>query len=185
MSDDMLVPTVTNGGLAAACAVGNGLAVALTTIGVGIGQGPITSGMGAGYATSGTQTALFNEVCRVPIISGAPLGENAFQVEAIVPRSSTPANYVIQEVGFYTDKGLLFAVWSSPQYPLAAKTALSDVQLAFDLFLQQLPPGSITVNVSGPSIPSTAGVLARLLAVQANAFAGRLIEAKQRLALIK
>ncbi len=110
---------------------------------------------------------------RVPILSGAPLGQNAFSVEGVIPSSSAPANYVVWEIGFYTSTGVLFAIWSSPQFPLAAKTGLSDIQLAFDLFLQQVPPGSIAVTVSGPSIPSTFGVLAELLAVQANGFAGR------------
>ena len=175
-----LQPTITNAGLAAACTVGNGLAVALTQIGVG--QGVLTNGIGAGYAPDTTQTALKSEVIRVPILSGAPLGQNAFEVEGIVPASSTPANYVVWEVGFYTATNVLFAVWSSTQFPLAAKTGLADIQLAFDLFLQQLPPGSVTVTVSGPSIPSTAGVLAELLAQGANAFAGRLADATRRYA---
>ena len=174
-----LVPVITNAGLAACVAAsGNGLALSLTQLGVG--QGVLTNNVGSGYAPDAMQTALKSEVLRVPFLSGATLGQNAFRVEGVVPYQSAPTNYVVWELGFYTSAGVLFAVWSSPQFPLAAKTGLADIELAFDLFLQQLPPGSIAITVGAPSIVETAGVLAELLAGQASLFTEAL-RMKQRL----
>ncbi len=89
---------------------------------------------------------------------------------ARIPSSSTPASYIIQEVGFYLDTGVLFALWSSPAFPLAAKTGLADVDLAFDLLLEQLPVASMAISVLEPDVPDTTGVLAEQLATQANLF---------------
>lgn len=162
---DALVPVITNPGLAAvANAQGSGLLATIASIGVGTGTG------GKGYAPSNTATALQSEVLRVPLLSGSRLDPAGFRVLARIPSSSTPASYIIQEVGFYLDTGVLFALWSSPAFPLAAKTGLADVDLAFDLLLEQLPVASMAISVLEPDVPDTTGVLAEQLATQANLF---------------
>ena len=162
---DALVPVITNAGLAAvANAQGSGLLATIASIGVGTGAS------GKGYVPSNTATALQGEVLRVPLLSGSRLDPIGFRVEARIPSSSTPASYIIQEVGFYLDTGVLFALWSSIAFPLAAKTGLADVDLAFDLLLQQLPVASMAISVLEPDVPDTTGVLAELLAGQARLF---------------
>lgn len=162
---DALVPTITNAGLAAvANAQGSGLQATLAAIGVGTGAS------GKGYVPSNQATALQTEVLRVPLLSGSRLDPAGFRVLARVPSSSAPASYIIQEVGFYLDTGVLLALWSSTAFPLAAKTGLADVDLAFDLLLEQLPVASMTISVLEPDVPDTTGVLAELLAGQALLF---------------
>ncbi len=163
---DALVPVITNAGLAAvANAQGSGLLATIAAIGVGRGLNGTS-----GYAPSNQATALQSEVLRVPLLSGSRLDPAGFRVQARIPSSSTPASYIIQEVGFYLDTGVLFALWSSTAFPLAAKTGLADVDLAFDLLLEQLPVASMAISVLEPDIPDTTGVLAELLAAQANLF---------------
>ena len=162
---DALVPVITNVGLAAiANAKGSGLLATIAAIGVGTGAG------GKGYAPSNQATALQSEVLRVPLLSGSRLDPAGFRVQARIPSSSTPASYIIQEVGFYLDTGVLLALWSSTAFPLAAKTGLADVDLAFDLLLEQLPVESMAISVLEPDVPDTTGVLAELLAGQARIF---------------
>ena len=162
---DALVPVITNAGLAAvANAQGSGLLATIAAIGVGTGSN------GKGYAPSNQATALQSEVLRVPLLSGSRLDPIGFRVLARIPSSSAPASYIIQEVGFYLDTGVLLALWSSIDFPLAAKTGLADVDLAFDLLLQQLPVASMAISVLEPDVPDTTGVLAELLATQATLF---------------
>ena len=166
---DALVPTITNGGLLAAVnAKNNGLQATIAAIGVGTGI--VTNGIGTGYQPSAQATALQSEQIRVPILTGTSLQPAGFRVLAQIPSKSAPASYTVWEVGFYLDTGLLFALWSSTAFPLAAKTGLADIDLAFDLYLEQLPEGSMDISVVEPLIPDTAAVMAELLAQQANLF---------------
>ena len=178
---DYLVPVITNAGLAAvANAQGSGLQATIASLGVGTGV--VTNGVGAGYTPSQAATTLKSEAVRVPILSGSRLDPAGFRILARVPSSSAPATYIIQEVGFYLDTGVLFAVWSSPGFPLAAKTGLADVDLALDLLLEQLPVASLAISVLEPDVPDTTGVLAELLATQANLFSQTLLIQKRLVA---
>ena len=174
MTSTALVPTITNAGLAAAVnAKATGVVINLAQ--VGVGQGVITNNVPGGYTPDPTLTALKSEAIRVPLLSGTSIGSGAFRVLAQIPASSMPAQYPIWEVGFYLDTSVLFALWSSPAYPLASKTALSDVDLAFDLNLAQIPVGALALTVQEPDAPDMAGVLATLLEVQANSFTQALL----------
>lgn len=181
-----LVPVITRAGLNACVdAQGDGLQAHLQYIAVGRGLASIGGGgtTYASYVPSNTQTALKSQVIQVPLISGAKLDNAGFRVLARVPKTSTPAEYPIREVGFYLSDGTLFAVWSDPAVGvLAAKTALADIDLAFELYLQQIPTGSLTLTVEQPDIPDTATVLCELLAVGGNTFAKNLARERRAVA---
>ncbi len=166
---DALVPVITNAGLAAVVNA-QATGVKATIAQIGVGQGIVTNGVGVGYTPSAQATALQSEVIRVPLLSGTAIPPAGFRMLARVPASSAPASYTIWEVGFYLDTGVLLAVWSTPAFPLAAKTGLADIDIALDLFLEQLPVGSMAIAVQEPDIPDTAGVLATLLTGQADLF---------------
>lgn len=162
-----LVPVITRAGLAAvANAQGTGLAAVIDRIAVGRG---LRGGTGAyvGYAPSNTATALAGEMARLPILSGARRDPSGFTVLALLP-SASPGEYPINEVGFFLSDGTLFALWSDPVYPLAYKTALSDVEMSFDLLLEAVPTSALSIVVQNPDVPDYAGVIAALLAGQAT-----------------
>lgn len=161
-----LVPVITRKGLAAVVrAQGDGLQASIVSMAVGQGVNS-----NAGYVPSKDATALASEAIRVPLLSGTRIDPAGFRVLARVPAASSPANYIVREVGFFLSTGELLALWSSTDFPLAAKTGLSDIDLAFDLFLEQLPVSALALTVTEPDIPDTTGVLATLLCVQANQF---------------
>ncbi len=166
-----IVPTLTRAGLAAIRNLqGSGLQGTLTNIAVG--RGVASGSTWVGYTPTGAETGLKAEQARVPLLSGTLLGDPAsltdplgFRVLAEVPPMAPGgATYPINEVGFILSDGTLLAVWSDPAYPLAFSTTLAAVDLALDLFLQQLPPNALTIQVQEPDVPDTTGVLAELLA---------------------
>lgn len=160
-----LIPVITRAGLAAVRnAQGTGLQATITAIAVG--RGTASGSSYVGYAPTGAETALKSEQARVPLLSGSQLGGAAgsdpigFRVLGRVPAGGS---YPINEVGFILGDGTLFALWSDPAFPVAFATTLADIDLAFDLFLQQLPTGSLAITVLEPDVPDTTGVLAALL----------------------
>ncbi|ACL55619.1 phage tail protein [Methylobacterium nodulans] len=177
---DPLVITLTRPGLAACVrAQGDGLQAVVDR--VAVGRGLNTAGTYGGYTPSKDATSLQNEVIRVPLISGSKLGapgEARFRVLAEVPKTSSPAEYAIREVGFFLTDGTLLALWSDPTpgFVLASKTALSDVALSLDLVLDQIPTGSLTLTVLDPEIPEWAATIAELLATAARTFSADLAQ---------
>ena len=177
MSED-LVPTITRAGLAAIRnAQGTGLLATIDRIAVGRG---LASGASyVGYTPTGGETALKGEVARVPLLQGAQLGGIAgsdpigFRVLAVVPPLAS-GSQPITEVGILLTDGTLLAVWSDPSLVLAFLTAQASLELAFDLFLQQLPVASMAITVLRPDIPDTTGVLARLLVASVDHFLAQL-----------
>jgi hypothetical protein len=171
---DPLVVTLTRAGLAACVrAQGDGLQAVVNK--VAVGRGLNSGGSYTGYTPSKDATALQNEVIRVPIISGSKLGaptQARFRVLAEVPKTSAPTEYSVREVGFYLSDNTLLALWSDPTpgFVLASKTALSDIALSFDLVLDQIPTGSLTISVLDPEIPEWAAAIAEQLACQARAW---------------
>jgi hypothetical protein len=178
-----LVPVITRAGLAAVIrAQGDGLQAEIVSMAVGLGRSVL--GKSVGYLPSKDATGLAQEVLRVPLLSGARVGDAGFRVLARVPASSAPAEYVIREVGFFLATGELLVLWSDPTLLLASKTTLSDVDLSFDLQLEQLPLSALTIVVEAPDIPDTSGVLAYQIAASANLFIAAL-DAEGRLAASK
>ncbi|WP_026190729.1 phage tail-collar fiber domain-containing protein [Methylobacterium sp. WSM2598] len=171
---DPLVLTLTRPGLAACVrAQGDGLQAVVDRVAVGRG---VASGLiYAGYTPSKDATALQNEVIRVPVISGSKLGapgQARFRVLAEVPKTSSPSEYAIREVGFYLSDGTLLALWSDPTpgFVLASKTALADVAFSMDLVLDQIPTNALTLAVLEPEIPEWAAAIAELLGASAGSW---------------
>jgi hypothetical protein len=52
----------------------------------------------------------------------------------------------VRECGIYLSDGNLLAVWSDPNTPLAYKTAGVPIVTAFDLTMEALPAGAVTVE---------------------------------------
>ena len=175
---ETLIPTITRSGLAAVRnAQGTGLKATIAAIGVGTG---LASGASfIGYVPTGAETALKAERARVPLLSGSEIGTLAgsdplgFRVQAIVPALAA-GTYPVCEVGIYLDDGTLFAVFSDPALVLTYMTAQVALELAFDLFLSQVPVAAMAITVQRPDIPDTTGILAKLLATSADLFIGQL-----------
>ncbi|MGY0794314.1 tail fiber protein [Azospirillum argentinense] len=97
----------------------------------------------AAYTPAATATALQAERRRVPATGGAAVAPHLVHVTAIDDGDTA---YEIRELGFFLDDGTLFAVYSHPSAKLADKVAGVDFMLAFDLAVQSLPAGSLTVT---------------------------------------
>lgn len=176
-----LVPVITRQGLAAlARAQGDGLQATIDRVAVGRGR-PVAGGY-AGYTPAKDDTALGAEVTRVRILSGAKRPPSGFRILAVVPADPQGPEYPIREVGFYLGTGELFCLWSDPGLILSYATRLSDVELSFELQLEQIPSGALTLTVTTPDIPDTAGVLARLLAASCRTFIADLRQEKRLVA---
>lgn len=161
-----LQPVITKVGLRAIWRPDNtGLAAEITHIVVGT----------AGYTPSNTQTALRNQVAKIPISDGEKLSDTLLHVTAI---ADGPQAYWVREIGFLLADGTLLAVWSHATDVLAYKPADADLLLAYDLSLTALPPGSVTITSTGAGLNLT---LAEELAALASAsVAGMLRDMKQQ-----
>lgn len=166
-----IVPVITNAGLAALIrAQGDGLQGALSHMAIGRG---IPNGSGwKGYVPDRTMTALRQEDARVPLFSGTPI-EGGFRVLARFPETPAGVDMQVREVGFFLATGQPLAIWSEiADAPLTVRTPRAGVDLAFELRLAQVPLSALTITVLNPDIPDTAGVLARMIAVEARGFLG-------------
>ena len=101
----------------------------------------------AGYTPSADQTELRAEKVRVTARAAREIIPRQLRVEALL---DGPEELWIREIGFWLDNGVLLAVWSDPDTPLAYKSASTDLLLALDLAIDALPPDQITVQSSGP-----------------------------------
>jgi hypothetical protein len=141
-----LIPKITDVGLRALInAQSDGLSARISHIALGDGNGH-------GYAPAGNETALRRERVRVPIGGGERIAPHELRVEALV---DTGPSHWVREVGFVLEDGTLFAVWSDKQTPLAYKTAGVPLALAYYLALQGVPPDSVDITVSGPTVNLT------------------------------
>lgn len=149
-----LQPVITKAGLRAIWRPDNtGLAAEITHVVVGT----------AGYTPSNTQTALRNQVAKIPISDGEKLSDTLLHVTAV---ADGPQAYWVREIGFLLADGTLLAVWSHAADVLAYKPADADLLLAYDLSLTALPPGSVTITSTGAGLNLT---LAEELAALATA----------------
>lgn len=167
---ESLVCTFTNVGLRALRNAQNtGLQATISHLAVGRGE---PSGQGfVGYTPARTDVALRSETVRVPLLTGVALDSTAgFRVLAVVPASSLPEEYWIQEVAAILADGTVLAIWSDPEHPLSGKTATTDVDLAYDLILDGMPANLLKIAVTEPDIPDTTAVLFEQIAFQARMF---------------
>lgn len=115
----------------------NGLQLKITAVGAG----------SSGYTPDASQTALTDEVVRLPIASSA-IDLDAYQLTvnaAIVGDEE----FTVREVGFFDEDGDLIFVWSHPSQPLGYKSAPARFLLGMALTITDLPLGSITIEDQG------------------------------------
>lgn len=94
-------------------------AVLITEVGYGTGQ----------YTATEDQTALKSEFKRLTTVAGGAVANNI--IHCTIQDSSQDA-YAVYEVGLYTDKGTLFAVYSQ-NTPILQKAAVSISMLSIDI----------------------------------------------------
>lgn len=165
-----IVPVITNVGIAALLrAQGDGVQGALSHMAIGRG---IANGAGGwkGYQPDRTMIALRQEDARVPLFSGTKI-EQGFRVLARFPEAPAGVELPVREVAFILSTGEPLAIWSEvADAPLTFRTPRAGVDLAFELRLAQVPLSALTITVLNPDIPDTTGILARMLAIHAQAF---------------
>ncbi len=167
-----IVPVITSVGIAALIrAQGDGVQGALSHMAIGRGV-PSGSGGWKGYVPDRTATALRQEDVRVPLFSGTQI-EGGFRVLARFPETPSGVEMPVREVAFLLSTGQPLAIWSEvADAPLTFRTPRAGVDLAFELRLAQVPLSALTITVTNPDIPDTAGILARMIAVEARGFLG-------------
>lgn len=124
-------------------------AVLITQIGYGTGQ----------YTASAEQTSLQAEFKRLTSIAGGAVDGNTIHCSA---RDDSYDTYTVYEVGLYTDKGTLFAVYSQTT-PILQKAAQSKSLLAIDIKVTDFSADSVTFGdtnfLNPPATTETLGVV--------------------------
>lgn len=134
-----LTPVITNKGLAAIFSAQNdGFAAQITEIRLGE----------HGRTPSKSELGLTQEKMRIDVADGERVGDYQIHLTGL---ASGDTEFWVREVGFYLSDGTMFAVWSD-ENPLAYKSALVDLLLAFDLVLEVLPAQSVTVVGTGANL---------------------------------
>lgn len=157
MSDERaIVAKITRAGMRAVFdATKTGLELKLSHIAIGTGGG-------TGYVPNGSETKLKSEFQRIPIGGGDYIGDFEILVQAMMDGA---AQGWVHEVGVFDENGVLFAVWSEINAPLAYKTANVPLIIALTLAVSEIPPSSLSIVVGGPSVNITvAGPLSTLAA---------------------
>ena len=113
----------------------NGIQIEITHIGFGTG----------GYTPLRTRQTLNNEVLRVPVAGSKDIDVNQVHLTALVDSG----DFTCREIGFYLADGTLFSVMSHPTNTIFYKTAMSNPIQGFDLVLDAVPIGSVTVTAAG------------------------------------
>lgn len=96
-----------------------------------------------GYAPTGAEAALANERVRVPVSGGSWVADFVVHVTSLLDDGPS---FWIRECGIFLSDGTMLAVWSDAARPLAYKTEGVPIVTAFDLALERLPAGSVTVQ---------------------------------------
>ena len=139
----------------------NGTApVLINEIGYGTGQ----------YTATDSQTALKKEFKRLSSLSGGAVGDQTIHVTAL---DASADSYTVYEIGLFTDKGTLFAVYSQT-VPILQKASQSQSLLAVDIIASAFDATSIVFGDTNfhnpPATTSTLGVVE--LATDAEVSAG-------------
>lgn len=155
---EALMPVITNRGLAAAIDADE-LGIQARVSHIAFGDAGGSSGR---YSPSVAQNALVRERVRIPVGGGDVVGPTEISLQGLLDTGPT---FNINEVGFFLDDGTLLAIWADPETSLATKTAGVPLAVAYNLALAGIPPGSITLNISGPSVNLTVtGPIAQIAA---------------------
>lgn len=135
-----LVPVITAAGRSAVLAASNdGLQATITHLAFGSGA----------YDPAGDETALENEIVRVPIAGGSRVGDFTLHMTGLLDGTE---EFWVRECGIILSDGTLLAVYSDPATPLAYKTDGVPIVMAFDLTMAALPADAITVEAGDVSL---------------------------------
>lgn len=131
------IPKVTQAGKAAAIDASNaGLSLRITHLSFGLGQ----------YDPTGFETALFNEIKRVPATGAMRPQPNQMRVGGVWVAQEDESE--IGEIGIWAG-AVLFAVWSRRVGgPIGYKTLGVDFVAFLDLVFDEVPAGSIEVVIN-------------------------------------
>ena len=101
-------PVVTQAGLQAVFnATSSGFQANVTSIGLGE----------EGWTPDESASSLKSEKRRIAIGSSNPISDTQIHLTAI--EEGDEHSYWVREVGFYLDDGMLLAIWSNPDHPIA------------------------------------------------------------------
>jgi len=104
--------------------------------------------------SSGSETALSNEVVRTPIISGGV--EPISHVLRFSADTKTPNGHSIFEVGLITDRGILFAIASSNSTPFFSTSPTSNIATSFGMLLSESEAAGVSVISNASDNPALA-----------------------------
>lgn len=123
--------------------------VRIAQIGFGRGQ----------YQATAERVALEDEIKRIDTIAGGVTGTGVLHVSCI---DSGADDYIVHEVGLYTESGTLFAVCSQTT-PIIQKVANSDISVVVDIVLTNINPASVSIGDTNfdlaPAEKNRAGVV--------------------------
>lgn len=134
---NIFLPKVTDAGKASAISLADiGLRVQLDEVSFGTGQ----------YNPTGIETALLNEVKRVPITGASRPRPNHLRAVGVWPDLDEESE--IGEVGFW-HQGVLFAVWSRAiGGPVAFKTFGVEFVAFFEMVFEDIPADSVEIVIN-------------------------------------
>ncbi|MDJ5354941.1 hypothetical protein [Salmonella sp. SAL04201] len=147
---DKLIFTITDAGRQAIINASNTGTEKVEIKSVGIGS--------SYYITSPEQTDIHDEIKRITSIGGAVISPDTIHVSA---KDDSPDEYVVHTVGLYTDKNILFAVYSR-RMPIINKSSATVMLISSDITFKSLDAANITfgdvVFINPPASESVVGV---------------------------
>lgn len=147
---DKLIFTITDAGRQAIINASNTGTEKVEIKSVGIGS--------SYYITSPEQTDIHDEIKRITSIGGAVISPDTIHVSA---KDDSPDEYVVHTVGLYTDKNILFAVYSR-RMPITNKSSATVMLISSDITFKSLDTANITfgdvVFINPPASESVVGV---------------------------
>lgn len=147
---DKLIFTITDAGRQAIINASNTGTEKVEIKSVGIGS--------SYYITSPEQTDIHDEIKRITSIGGAVISPDTIHVSA---KDDSPDEYVVHTVGLYTDKNILFAVYSG-RMPIINKSSATVMLISSDITFKSLDTANITfgdvVFINPPASESVVGV---------------------------
>ncbi len=147
---DKLIFTITDAGRQAIINASNTGTEKVEIKSVGIGS--------SYYITSPEQTDIHDEIKRITSIGGAVISPDTIHISA---KDDSPDEYVVHTVGLYTDKNILFAVYSR-RMPIINKSSATVMLISSDITFKSLDTANITfgdvVFINPPASESVVGV---------------------------
>ncbi|EOD1646637.1 hypothetical protein ACJGWR_001888 [Salmonella enterica subsp. enterica serovar Bareilly] len=147
---DKLIFTITDAGRQAIINASNTGTEKVEIKSVGVGS--------SYYITSPEQTDIHDEIKRITSIGGAVISPDTIHVSA---KDDSPDEYVVHTVGLYTDKNILFAVYSR-RMPIINKSSATVMLISSDITFKSLDTANITfgdvVFINPPASESVVGV---------------------------